>query len=631
MQTCFSVLAEFSASDLLQWAGLILCYVGGLIGLVALSAPLSVIAYARKRTYPSATSAPDCRIGLAIFTIVMLYVGLIPFIGPVSPWHLLIPAICLPAFLWVDRSTHRSLVGSLSHGDPQVRRASAARLGRQRDRRAIPHLTSLVADADPEVRADAVESLGRVARHRGPDEMVATALAPAINDIVVEVRRRAAAALRRVGGAVAEQSLATLLLDEDAPTRRTAAEALSDPGRATPGDTVRANMLAAMGKFEEAAALGPAAEAALVLAANDPDRVARGKALSALGRLASLGATKAVQKLIAATRDPEPLVRREATEGLGRARGATVIKALLRVLSEDQDAIVRSMAASALQACGDETAVSALVHAMTKDEDTHVRDMAAYALGHKGGLAAVTPLLNAVEILGLESAASALYWVKAPGVSQLLADAVKSHPIAAARQLAASRLADLGDALALPALTAALNDADGGVRRAAAEALVKARQLPEDPAARAKLLITAGRLEQAEKCGLPAIRPLLAAMRELSPHVPQGQAEAPNEVERALLKLLSAYGEEVTTVLKDVMSEDDPALHAVASRILDAHGVATAAEKATPARARQASGGSSARTCPVCGSSRVVLPMGRGRSAAEPNCRNCGYNFSGTF
>jgi len=89
-----------------------------------------------------------------------------------------------------------------------------------------------VGDVDPAVRIEAVSALGdRAARAGDPiAERGAYALALALRDPEVEVRREAVEAFTRMGGEHAVAALAPALSDVDARVRREAVDALGDLG-----------------------------------------------------------------------------------------------------------------------------------------------------------------------------------------------------------------------------------------------------------------------------------------------------------------------------------------------------------------------------------------------------------------
>ncbi len=102
------------------------------------------------------------------------------------------------------------------------RRLAAGILG-QCGHYAESELPRLLADRDPEVRAEAVDALGRFREARFTEPLMA-----ALRDSDSNVRRLAARALGEIGvGATqAVSALAGLLEDEDKPVRQAAAEAL---------------------------------------------------------------------------------------------------------------------------------------------------------------------------------------------------------------------------------------------------------------------------------------------------------------------------------------------------------------------------------------------------------------------
>ena len=218
--------------------------------------------------------------------------------------------------------------------------------------------------------------------------------------------------------------------------------------------------------------------------ADTPDAMVSAPIVSSNGGLASAlprrapqsaaDSTSTVGALIGALRDSVPSVRRAVVEALGNSRDSVVVSALMRVLSDDDNAEVRRAAAWSLGEIGDRRATSALARAMETDADIPVRIEAANALGQLEDPAALNALMRA---LGRESDPSLMIAIieslndldDARAVPALAGALRNQHP--GVRAAAAEALDGVEDRSVIPALIAAARDDDVNVRRAVIEAL----------------------------------------------------------------------------------------------------------------------------------------------------------------
>lgn len=193
---------------------------------------------------------------------------------------------------------HRPVVDSAS------RRRAAALAGHTDDPSGA---RSLLADADPGVRATALGALGRLGKAGGHDVRAALA------DPSPEVRRRAC----QVAVGVAGVDLVPMLADHDAGVVEVAAWALGE--RADAGGDVVARLSA--------------------VAADHDDPLCREAAVAALG---AIGDERGLPAILAATRD-RPAIRRRAVIALAPFAGPEVDAALTAALA-DRDWQVRQAA-----------------------------------------------------------------------------------------------------------------------------------------------------------------------------------------------------------------------------------------------------------------------------------------------
>ena len=218
---------------------------------------------------------------------------------------------------------------------------------------ALPRLTVLLKDRNPEMRRTAAQSLGKIARKEA-----VPALVEALRDPDAGVRRNAAWALGMIGEAAMgpdRSPLASLLFDPDPGVREAAAMALGltgdtqaglelllermrEPG--TPSDSKRL-VAAALGGMEARTAVPVLTK---LLADRDP-RVRRW-AVAALGEIADQQTVAPLSKVLAG--DPDPGVRVEAAFRLGKFGGAAARPALAAAL-KDSNADVRRLADAALK------------------------------------------------------------------------------------------------------------------------------------------------------------------------------------------------------------------------------------------------------------------------------------------
>jgi hypothetical protein len=201
-----------------------------------------------------------------------------------------------------------------------VGRARAAELlGNAGDVRALPALTRLLSDRDPDVRTVAARALGKL----GPSAVAPllealTGRRPVPADIVTM-------ALVHAGAAGADDLISGL-----------------DPGRPARVRAVAAELLGQLGALSAAASLAQTL-------GDDPDLATRTAAARSLGRL---GLREGVAQLLAALREDEPSeLRIAAAHALGKIGGDAAVRALTLLLASCETELTRA-AADGLAACG---------------------------------------------------------------------------------------------------------------------------------------------------------------------------------------------------------------------------------------------------------------------------------------
>jgi HEAT repeat protein len=337
-----------------------------------------------------------------------------------------------------DASATAALVERLADPHEQVRASAAEALGRLGGARALqPLVDRALRDPTPHVRSEAAAALGRLGEVAAIDALAAALDDPnydtriraleavetirpadllplerALRNPSVEVRRRAALALERVGfldARVAE------LASDAAPVRARAVEAIVELGRVGLVDGIAAFLASTDGRVRAglAAALGEIgdvkAHAALVGVASDPEPAVRAEVASALGKLRAPDASATLAKLLgdgdvavceaaasalasfdanellpvldalhAAFGHRSPRVRARVVEAAAKVDAAPSVRIVLRA-SEDPSEEVRSAAVSLIPRVLERTSIEPLVSRL-RDPSLEVQIAAVDAL-----------------------------------------------------------------------------------------------------------------------------------------------------------------------------------------------------------------------------------------------------------
>jgi len=349
--------------------------------------------------------------------------------------------------------------------DPVTRAYGAVYLGRMGDRAeaAVPFLIAMLGDdvrLEWEVRdADPANPLGE-ARKR---------ILGFYKEHQTSPGREAARALGRICAKAPDELLAALR-DENASTRRHAAEAL--------------------GLIRDKKATKP-----LIPLLKDKDPDVRARAAWALGRLRD---PAAVEALVAAAKDPKRAVRRAVVTALGEIKDPRGLDALLAALLDTVD--VSAAAEAALMETRDLRAVEPLIVSL-KHRKEEVRRVSARLLGAIGDRRAVRPLIRALEDRASDVRFEALTalrklsgedfgpdpkawsrWYELEAAAKQVEEKIAGEPVHAyiaalrdpnwaVRAYGAKMLGLLGDKRATTSLRGSLWDKDAMVRRYAAESL----------------------------------------------------------------------------------------------------------------------------------------------------------------
>ncbi|MBA4062648.1 MAG: hypothetical protein C0501_02860 [Isosphaera sp.] len=390
----------------------------------------------------------------------------------------------------------RALIAGLSEPNVEVRRVAATtlRVYGKAAKDGVPDLVKASSDADHQVRAAAVYTLGWVGTESA--DVVVPTVTKALRDSKAEVREAAAEALQQFGpdAAPAVSTLVGAWIDDEVVRHRYSSAIRSIGAGAVQG--LIPFLTHRLSEVRQLAAqllepLGPGAKdavPALAKALDDPDYGVQGSASVALAKIGA----DAVPALIAALKHEKPAVRKLVIGSLSRSPAVVEAVPVIVGALVDTDVEVRRAAAHALTPEGsglthnptmvliqDQTkvltdAVPALVKALA-DPDAVVRRDAATVLGRVGAKAEVAIpqleklLLTDPEAFVQERAAKALGSVgpvAAPALVKALAD-----PNNRARASVVEALKKVGPAAkeVVPALVKAVSDPHIGAK--AAEAL----------------------------------------------------------------------------------------------------------------------------------------------------------------
>ena len=224
----------------------------------------------------------------------------------------------------------------------------------------ISAIAQLLAGTDPEVRAAAARTLGRLA-----DESAIHALVDAVvRDTSPEVQ---AAALEALAGLDIEQ-LVRMLREHEEPW-------------------MRAAVAAVLGELQDQQAVAPVME----LLGGDPSPEVRAAAAEALGKLLDEAAAELLSEALLS--DEYAGVRKAAADALGNLGSPEGLDALAQARDEDESFDVRAASGAALE----QYPLPALADALQEETGPGVRAAAAQLLGESDAAESIPPLVEALE------------------------------------------------------------------------------------------------------------------------------------------------------------------------------------------------------------------------------------------
>ena len=458
--------------------------------------------------------------------------------------------------LAIGRAAVLPLVTALERDERAGRLASAELLGRLGDRRAVPALCGLLAEADADLVATAAAALATLGDPRAVDSLL-----PLFGHEQAAVRQAAIAALNAIGAATVEPHVRQRLTDADPHVRECAVRvagyfgfdacepgilgALDDPdedvrraaieqlpilthsfararlGRALAEETPRNRAAAARAaRLADEASIEPLLVAALA----DPDAWVRYFAACSLGERRHRPAVVPLLKLAEA--DPAPQVRIAAVQAIGALDADAAVPLAEQFLQEPDTDVARAALGAVAEA--DNARVDDLLEVAIRSTQMPLRQCAIEAMAARRTsrvvemLAWAARLTDAPEVAGaaldaLSSIAADASEVGSAAVVTLVNIGVEESR----RDEAIDALARAGCA-AIDAIGDSLAERHAAARLTAVEALARMRHPrasaaltnalnDADPAIRAAAVSGFGRL------GSPSAGPVIAVLRESDP------------------------------------------------------------------------------------------------------------------
>jgi HEAT repeat protein len=317
----------------------------------------------------------------------------------------------------------------------------------------IGALISAFKENDPNEREEATEGLGNI----GYDRAVPALIAALLNETT---RDEAAEVLVRIGKP-AVPALIAVLKGRDVGSRFCAAAALVRIGQPALAMLITAlgesgsvaSVVINIGEAETLIDIGRPAVPALIAALKDGDPMVRWQAAKALDEIGDSSATPA---LIAVLNDPQWKVREQSAKALGKIGDKSAVPAMIAALNNDRSSMKERLAAFLGKVIHLDVRNNLDVHGFYGEDSKFHKPFGAFIgafIGAFRGLDGPSP--------------------KPFGAFRGLDGPSPSVSISYVREAAAIGLGEIGDASAVPALIAALEDDDPDVIKAATRALVK--------------------------------------------------------------------------------------------------------------------------------------------------------------
>ncbi len=347
----------------------------------------------------------------------------------------------------------------------------------------LARILPLAKDKDPKVRGRAVCLVASFASNSTKTSASVPVMLAGLKDEAPETRRCAAQYFWLAPDPRAAEPLRALLDDPDAEVRREAADALGKYGGAGVVDSLIAALKSPDWKTRSAAAasLGEKKDRravdALLDALKDESHIVRMSAVRSLGDLAD---PRSVEPVMAMLKDSDMFVRDAAAFALGDLKDPRAIGPLVAAMGEQSQ--VASAAAQSLKSFG-AAGLDALIAAM-KDPDGRRRATAAFSLNDSKDPRVIPALFEALKDGAVAPSAR--------GALSGMSKAAYPHALkylqsedAVLRGEAAWVLGQIKDRRAAAALVKALEDPEEKVRKSAHSALIEiaGKDLGADPAA----------------------------------------------------------------------------------------------------------------------------------------------------
>ena len=366
-----------------------------------------------------------------------------------------------------DPQALEALIKLLNDPEWSVREAAAWGAARMQDPRLIEMLAAALKSPNIATRETAAKAFGQFIF---PDKRIIPPLVVALRDEEYTVGEAAAFALATLG-ADAVIPLITAYKDSNSAVRKAIATAL-EKVQIPEDPQIQAWFAVMQNNWAKVIELGDLSIEPLIVGIRDDDHRVRKSAAEALGRIAQMGAVRAIEPLCNALRDRKADVRKAIAEVLVTI-GAPALDPTIYVLN-DPEWTARQAAVWVIGQIGDEWSVGPLCDVL-RDPDGRVAEAAAEALD-KIGLPE-DPEIEAWHAVAKKD------WPRAVGLGSHALEALVialNNPVPDVRWAAARALGQIGDVRGIDPLRLMLKDDEVYVRDAAADGLRKLGLTPEE-------------------------------------------------------------------------------------------------------------------------------------------------------